>query len=93
METPGKFFQPLIALGARFLRHDNTDASARRIMEALLENQPFPLKVQEEMREGKTLEETAAGAELAAEMKALIDKHRAEMKELKEEMVRRRMRR
>ncbi|KAF8212916.1 P-loop containing nucleoside triphosphate hydrolase protein, partial [Mycena galopus ATCC 62051] len=87
MDTPGKFFQPLIALGARYLRHDNTDASARRIMKALLENQPIPLKVQAEMREGKTLEETAAGAALGAEMKALIDKHSAEMKELKEEMV------
>ncbi|KAF8201903.1 hypothetical protein K438DRAFT_1965351 [Mycena galopus ATCC 62051] len=74
METPGIFFQPLIAGGARF--------------QALLENQPIPLKVQVEMRDGKTLEETeAAGAELAAERKKVMDRHSAEMKSLKEELA------
>ena len=87
METPGKFFEPLIAAGGRFLRHDNTARSARRIMEAFLKNEPIPLQIQVEMRNGKTLEETAAGSELAAEMKKLMDKHSSEMKNLKEEMA------
>ena len=87
METPGKFFEPLIAAGGRFLRHDNTARSARRIMEAFLKNEPLPLQIQVEMRNGKTLEETAAGSELAAEMEKLMDKHSSEMKNLKEEMA------
>ncbi|KAF8130060.1 P-loop containing nucleoside triphosphate hydrolase protein, partial [Mycena galopus ATCC 62051] len=77
----------LIAGGDRFLRHDNTTDSARRIMEAFLEKDPIALQIQIEMRDGKTLEETAAGSELAAEMKKLMDKHRSEMKDLKAEMV------
>ena len=28
MNTPGKFFQPLIAAGGQFLRHDDTEGSA-----------------------------------------------------------------
>ena len=87
METPGKFFEPLIAAGGRFLRHDNTAGSARRIMEAFLKNHPIPLQIQLEMRDGKTLEETAAGSELGAEMKKLQDKHSNEMKNWKEQMA------
>ena len=87
METPGKFFEPVIAGGGRFLRHDDTAGSARRIMEAFLKNHSIPLQIQLEMRDGKTLEETAAGSELAAELKKLMDKHNSEMNNLKEEMT------
>jgi hypothetical protein len=87
MQTPGKFFEPLISAGGRFLRHDNTIGSARRITETFLTNDPTPLQIQLEMHGGKTLEETAAGSELAAEMKKLMDKHNSEMKNLKEEMA------
>jgi hypothetical protein len=87
MQTPGKFFEPLISAGGRFLRHDNTIGSARRITETFLTNDPTPLQIQLEMHGGKTLEETAAGSELAAEMKKLMDKHSSEMKNLKEEMA------
>ncbi|KAF8136874.1 hypothetical protein K438DRAFT_1508351, partial [Mycena galopus ATCC 62051] len=86
METPGQFFEPLIAAGGRFLRHDNTAGSARRIMEVFLEKDPIALQIQLEMRDGKKLEETAAGSELVAEMKKLMDKHTSEMKDLKAEM-------
>ncbi|KAF8153679.1 P-loop containing nucleoside triphosphate hydrolase protein, partial [Mycena galopus ATCC 62051] len=86
MKTPGRFFEPLIAAGGRFLRHDNTVGSARRIMETFLAKDPIALQIQLEMRDGKTLEETAAGSELAAEMKKLMDKHSSEMKDLKAEM-------
>lgn len=87
MKTPGKFFQPLIAAGGQFLRHDNAEGSARRIVETFLKNHPIALQIQIEMRDGKTLEETAAGSELAAELKKLMDKHSREMKDLKEEMA------
>jgi len=63
METPGQFFEPLIAAGGRFLRHDNTAGSSRRIMEAFLNNHPIPLQTQLEMHDGKALEETTASSE------------------------------
>ena len=87
MRTPGKFFQPLIAAGGQFLRHDNTEGSAGRIVETFLKNHPIALQIQIEMSNGKTLEETAVGSELAAELKKLGDKHSKEMKNLKEEMT------
>ncbi|KAF8133158.1 P-loop containing nucleoside triphosphate hydrolase protein [Mycena galopus ATCC 62051] len=87
MATPGKFFEPLMTAGGRSLRHDNTAASARRIMEAFFENHPIPLQIQLEMSDGKTLEETAAGSELAAELKKLMDKHSSEIKNLEEEIA------
>ena len=87
MKTPGKFFQPLTAAGGQFLRHDNTEGSAQRIVERFLKNHPIALQIQIEMHDGKTLEETAAGSELAAELKKLVDKHGKEMKNLNEEMV------
>jgi hypothetical protein len=42
--------------------------------------------MQEELEAGKTLEETAAGSVLSAEMSALIKKHEEEMMKLREEM-------
>ena len=87
MKTPGKFFQPLIAEGGQFLRHDNTKGSARRILERLLKNHPIALQIQIDMRDGKRLEDTAAGSELAGELKKLMEKHSKEMKSLKEEMA------
>ena len=87
MKTPGKFFQPLIAAGGQFLRHDNTERSARKIVRTIAKKPPIPLLIQIEMDDGKTLEETAAGSELAAELKKLVDNHSKEMKDLKEEMA------
>ena len=43
MKTKGKFFEPLIAAGARYLRHDNTVESARRIVDQLLNNNPIDI--------------------------------------------------
>lgn len=80
-----KFFRPLIQAGGRSARHDNTPDSARRIMAQLLENDPVALQIQEEMRQGKTLEDTTAGADLNTEINGLIAKHQEEMESLREE--------
>ena len=87
MTTKGKFFEPFITAGGRFLRHDNTMGSARRIMEKVLDNDPITLQIQAEMDKGMKLEETAAGSELAAEMNRLIAKHTGEMEHLRKEMA------
>ncbi|KAF8345738.1 P-loop containing nucleoside triphosphate hydrolase protein [Amanita rubescens] len=86
MKTKGMFFEPIIAAGGRFLRHDNTIESARRTMDQLVDKEPIPLQIQIEMRDGKKVEETTAGIELRAEMNKLIEKHANEMKNLIEEM-------
>lgn len=85
-ETPGKFFEPLIAAGGRFHRHDNTTGSAQRIVEEVLKNRPIPLQIQLEMRDGKTVEETTAGSEVAAEMRNLSDRHGVETANLRREL-------
>ena len=46
MKTKGEFFEPFIAAGGRFLRHDNTFRSACRIMDQLLDNDPITLQNQ-----------------------------------------------
>ena len=87
METEGNFFEPLIAAGGRFFRHDNTFESASRIMGKVLDNNPVALQIQVEMDKGMMLGETAAGMELAVEMKKLIAKHSNEMGDLQKEMA------
>jgi len=52
VNTKGNFFEPFIAAGGRFLRHDNTFESACRIMEKVLDSDPIKL------------EDTAAGSKL-----------------------------
>ena len=94
MKTKGDFFEPLIAAGARFLRHDNTFESARKIMDLILPNDPIALKIQVDMKNGVKLEDTAAGSELTAEMGSelivevnkLKVKHSSEMELLQKEM-------
>ena len=86
MKTQGKFFEPLIAAGGQYLRHDNTYGSARRIMNQLLDNDPIALQIQVEMREGKKVEETAAGTELTAEMNKLVENHENEKKDMRKEI-------
>ena len=56
MKAPDKFFEPLIAAGGQFRRYDNTEGSARSVVETLLN--------QIEMRNRKALEETTTGSEL-----------------------------
>ena len=86
MKTQGKFFEPLIAAGSQYLRHDNTYGSARRIMNQLVDNDPIALQIQVEMREGKKVEETAAGTELTAEMNKLVENHENEKKDMRKEI-------
>lgn len=59
------FWGCMIASGSRVERHTNDRDSALRLVRALLNQQGIPLKMQEEMvKDGKSLDETAAGIEL-----------------------------
>ncbi|KAF7424183.1 hypothetical protein PC9H_009486 [Pleurotus ostreatus] len=81
------FFKPALDKGAKLLRHTNDVDSAMNILRYTIRNAPLPLKIQEEMvDEGKSLDDTAAGAEVHAEIKRLMKKHEKDLRALKAEM-------
>jgi hypothetical protein len=84
--TDEEYFKPLCDAGATSIGHNNTRASAQQIMGQLLNNIPIVLQMQEELETGKSLEETAAGAEISAELSAAIEKYEAEIKKVRKEM-------
>jgi hypothetical protein len=84
--TGEEYFKSLCDVGATPFGHNNTPESARRIAVKLLTKIPMVLQMQEELKAGKTLEETEAGSQLSGDLSALIKKHEAEMKKLREEM-------
>jgi Skp family chaperone for outer membrane proteins len=56
------------------------------VLYKLLNNNPIVLQMQEELKKGMTLEETAAGSQLSADLDAMIKKHEAEIKKVREEL-------
>jgi hypothetical protein len=56
------------------------------VVHKLLNNNPVVLQMQEELETGMTLEQTAAGSQLRADLDAEVSKPRAEMKKVREEM-------
>ena len=81
------FFKPALDEGAQTARHENTTASAQKIIRLVLDNHPLPLRIQEELvDEHKDISKTSAGEELNQEINAQIRKHQEQMRELKEEM-------
>jgi Skp family chaperone for outer membrane proteins len=55
-------------------------------MYRLLKNSPIIFQIQEELKGGMTLEQTAAGAQLSADLDFIIKKHEAEIQKVHEEM-------
>ena len=81
------FFKPVLDKGARIARHNNTAASAERIIRLLLKNDTLPLRIQEELvDEGKDITKTSAGEELNRELNKQIKKHQEEVKALREDL-------
>jgi hypothetical protein len=86
--TGERYFAPLCRAGAVTFGHNNTPASALRIMSKLLNNTPIVLQIQEELsKPGATLEQTAAGSQLSMDLDAMIEKHEKEIKKLREEIA------
>ena len=79
-------FRPLINEGAYFCPHDKGLESAQSIMSQLIHQEPVTLMIQEELNEGRTLEDTSAGALIVEEMKELKKKHDKEVEGLKKEL-------
>jgi myosin heavy subunit len=81
-----QYFKPLCRAGANIFGHDNTRGSAQRVVHKLLNNNPVVLQIQEELETGMTLEQTAAGSQLRADLDAEVSKPRAEIRKVREEM-------
>ena len=86
-ELKSLFFKPILDQGAQLLRNDNTQQSALRIIAHFIENQPLPLRIQQELvDEHKQLDKTGAGAQLLMELDKQQELYRNEINALKEEM-------
>ena len=88
-ELSDKFFKPTLDKGARMVRHDNTVQSAHDVIRGIIKNHPVTLQVQRELvDERKDIIDTAAGESINQELKELVRRHQAELKELRGEMMR-----
>lgn len=80
-------FKPLLEKGAVMERYDGTRQSASNIINYLLGKESTTVQIVRELvEEQKSLEETAAGAELRGIINALLEKHKMEICEMQEKM-------
>ncbi|KAI0696923.1 P-loop containing nucleoside triphosphate hydrolase protein, partial [Cytidiella melzeri] len=78
------FFKRALENGARMMRHDNTTQSAHSIIRQFLANRPQPLQIQRELvDEKKSLAATDAGFHMNEEWKALSERYRKEIEEIR----------
>ena len=85
--TNDKLFKPALEKGARLLRHDDTEASARAILAHLVHNQAAALAIQHEIvDEKRDLVHTSAGIELVRTLKEQAARQAEELKNLRAEM-------
>jgi len=88
LATKEMFFKPALANGASLRRHDNTPASAYKILRTIIINHPLSLQIQRELvDEKKDISETSAGKELNKEWEEQMERHRKEMETLQEDMA------
>ncbi|KAG1860906.1 P-loop containing nucleoside triphosphate hydrolase protein, partial [Suillus subluteus] len=82
-----KFFKPVLEKGGQLLRHHGTLESAHTILRYLINNQPAPLRIQQEIvDEHRSIEETAAGAKLRRALNEQADQHKDEIRGLRADM-------
>jgi hypothetical protein len=87
-ENPN-MWKRMIEQGSRVWRQDEDGKSAWEIIRYLISiKRPVTLKIQEEMSKGATLDETAAGQEVYAELEKQRQKYEKRLEELREEMAR-----
>ncbi|KAI6014187.1 hypothetical protein EDC04DRAFT_678842 [Pisolithus marmoratus] len=81
-------FQPLLDEGAVMCRHDSTPASASAIVDRLLciQRHTTTQIVHELLYEQKSLEETAAGAEIRSELLTVLQKLATDIRSLEERL-------
>jgi hypothetical protein len=86
-QLKSKYFAPALRAGAKLLRHSNTANSAESILRQVVNNQPLPFRIQQEIVDEKLkLIETAAGQVLNKDLREQEQKFRREKEELIREM-------
>lgn len=89
LKSDEELFKPVMDKGAAMLRHDNTLESARTIVRHLARKAPRTLRIQKELvDQKKSINDTAAGVELQGELHSLMERHRLEIRNLRDEMTR-----
>lgn len=88
LKTTPTFWGSMVSRGSRVFRHDSDENSGVAIIQYLLDRKDKPVyHIQREMvNEKKTLEETAAGSEVQAEMVKMRQKYEQAIKDLKQDM-------
>jgi hypothetical protein len=88
LKTKTDFWGGLIARGSSVFRQDDGQASAERIVSFLVQRRhPVVLEIQREMVDGKkTLDETAAGGEVKAELQKAKLEYEKKLAELRQDM-------
>ncbi|KJZ70206.1 hypothetical protein HIM_10392 [Hirsutella minnesotensis 3608] len=87
LSTRAEFWAGMVSKGSEVMRQDNGTISAQQILQYILsQRRRINLDIQREMASGKTLDETAAGREVQADMEAIKRKYEEEMADLREEM-------
>ncbi|RFU75387.1 p-loop containing nucleoside triphosphate hydrolase [Trichoderma arundinaceum] len=88
-ELQSKFWNVLMAFGAKYCRQDGSANSVKQIASMFMDNKPFYLQLQEEMgKDNKALKDTAAGKEIMAELSRMKEQHQKELSEMKEMLLR-----
>jgi len=87
-ELTSNYFKPVLDKGAQMVRHQNTEQSAHNIVRMIMKNQPVVLQIQRELvDERKDIIDTAAGEAVNHELNEQIRRHKAELKEVQEQMI------
>lgn len=81
------FFKHALDLGARYVRHDGTAASAQAVLRNVLGNTPRALLVQRELvDENRAVAATTAGETLLKDLARLMQQHQKELQQLERDL-------
>ncbi|PUU73510.1 P-loop containing nucleoside triphosphate hydrolase protein [Tuber borchii] len=88
LESEETFWGSLVSRGAQVVRHRGPDlvASARKIVETLIQKDTIVLQVQEELDQNSSLSDTSAGKLLTSAIEDIKKKHEEEMAAIMAEM-------
>ncbi|KAJ3559128.1 hypothetical protein NM688_g527 [Phlebia brevispora] len=87
LASDDQLFKPVLTLGGKILRHDNTASSARVILLNLINNPPQVLRIQAELvDEKKDIADTEAGQELGRDLALFSQQHHSQLAEVWKEL-------
>jgi hypothetical protein len=87
-ELAENYWKEMIENGSKIARISSNPNDARRLVETFLNKKTFVAQLQQELKSGKTLIQTEAGAALRDEIEKITKKYEKELQSTKEEMER-----